>query len=493
MIRKKRVPSSIFGGLIAAAQRTHISPHFKTLNRRAIPGLVCSVAILIGLLTQSEQTTPGGGGIGKALAQTAGDRPGVRPFRSPISVNVDATRHSQDNPAAFKALCSRLMETSGVRPAAIPGDSDSTRPISSAQIRVEPDWYLWAQLNSRCSGGEPLADSTQLQTYAVHSDAGGAVCITNNSGDPAFYILKLKLPKGIFRIEKLSFTPSLPGKSLTATFNDHLAQSLRVSTCAQLRRLEGCDNACVSTVIKPGDLAPGEVAIIRFTDVARAARTSIAELKSELHNLAASTPGPAARLRRIVAEGDPYLSGLTEGSPSSARKRLGCIHRLILVMSQAESLHRNYQSRQTVNAEPGAKTMGALERIQDSLAETSAVITGLVPEIELGPFTQSQPTESGAGASAVTIEAVATVSVRNTGNHSVDSVKLGLDGSALPDGSKCIPDDPAYFGTLHPGQAVRAQFTLRVPESEQPVPARFVADVSYFTSGAPAHLRPRPW
>ena len=137
--------------------------------------------------------------------------------------------------------------------------------------------------------------------------------------------------------------------------------------------------------------------------------------------------------------------------------------------------------------------MGALERIQDSLAETSAVITGLVPEIELGPFTQSQPTESGAGASAVTIEAVATVSVRNTGNHSVDSVKLGLDGSALPDGSKCIPDDPAYFGTLHPGQAVRAQFTLRVPESEQPVPARFVADVSYFTSGAPAHLRPRPW
>jgi hypothetical protein len=75
----------------------------------------------------------------------------------------------------------------------------------------------------------------------------------------------------------------------------------------------------------------------------------------------------------------------------------------------------------------------------------------------------------------------------------VDSVKLGLDASALPEGSTCTPDDPAYFGALHPGQTVRAKFMLKLPEAAQTEPARFVADVSYFTSGAPAHLRTRPW
>ena len=71
--------------------------------------------------------------------------------------------------------------------------------------------------------------------------------------------------------------------------------------------------------------------------------------------------------------------------------------------------------------------MGALERIEDSLAETSAVLTGLVPQIELGPFVRSQPTVADVSVHDRMIETVATVSVRNTGAHTVDPVKLGID------------------------------------------------------------------
>jgi len=473
-----------------------------TGKTRLIPGLLCSAAIVLGLLDQSELRLLGSAEPGFVSSRPAAVRQApAEQSPSRITMNVDATKHSPSDPAAFKALCAVLTAASGVRPEGLPAGAEAVANSddSSAKYKSVPDWYLWAQLNSQCSSAAPAAAKT-LQMYAVHSEAGGAVCLSNSSDQISSYLLKLRLPKGVFRIERLSFTPPLRAERANDSATEPVvaasighAQAQYLAYPSELRRLEGCDNGEASPIAKSGELAPGEVAIIRFTDVARAARVSYSDLKSELHNLAASTPGPAAKLRRIVIMGDSYLSGVTSGTNSSCPKRLGCVHRLILLMSQAESLLRNYQSRQSVNADPGARTMGALERIEDSLAETSAVMTGLVPQIELGPFTQPQPVGADAAGQGRLIETVATISVRNTGSRSVESVKLGLDASALPEGSVCIPDDPAFFGPLRPGQAVRAEFKLKLPDSEQTLPARFVADVSYFTSGAPAHLRPRPW
>ena len=64
---------------------------------------------------------------------------------------------------------------------------------------------------------------------------------------------------------------------------------------------------------------------------------------------------------------------------------------------------------------------------------------------------------------------------------------------SLPHGVACEPDDPAYFGAVHPGQSVRATFHLRCPAGT-PLPTdRCGGDVSYFVSGTPAHLRIRAW
>ncbi len=473
-----------------------------------IPGAVCSVAILLGILIQCESRLHGSPRFAfTSLQGAASHQPGTILTRATVNLSVDATRHSADDPTAFKALCGRLTNASGVRPAgmphiAAPDDGASVTPIRNDDT---PDWYLWAQLNNQCSGVAKSTDLDSVQMYAVHSEAGGSICLANGSPDRTPFVLKLKLPKGVFRIERLSFKPSnrdsnaespgsdKSGNSSTAATSISL-KHIDVPACtSELRRLEGCDIAQATTIFRQGELIPGEVVIIRFTDVARAARVAFANLKTEIHNLASTTPGPAGRLSRIVAQGDGYMAGITEGSSSSRPKRLGCVHRLILLMSQAESLNRNYQSRQSVNAGPGAKTMGALERIEDSLAETSAVLSGLVPQIELGTFKRVGPVVADPSAGANAVETIATVSLVNSGAHSVESVKLGIDVSALPGGCTCTPDDPAFFGSLHPGQSVRAEFKLTLRDTAQTAPARFVADVSYFTSGAPAHLRPRPW
>ena len=135
--------------------------------------------------------------------------------------------------------------------------------------------------------------------------------------------------------------------------------------------------------------------------------------------------------------------------------------------------------------------MGALERLTDGLAETSAAILGLVPRINVEPEAAPVPAVQQDG--KATTAMLVTVAIANAGPHSVEMVKIGLDTGALPLGTHCDPEDPAFFGTLHPGQTVRATFHLRYSAS-MPVPAnRCVGDVSYFVAGAPAHLRPRPW
>ncbi len=408
---------------------------------------------------------------------------------SPLTIILDdATKHAADDAIHLRSICELLQTASGVRPHGIKNSLEEP----TATLPDSPDWYMWAQLNlPRSSVTCSSSNSTTelVQTYAVHGESGGAVCISNSSAATTPYLLKLKLPRGVFRIEKLCFIPCAPPADATPETGlstiSHAIVSKRWNS--SLIRLEGSDNNSAVTLSKQGELAAGELDIIRFTEVARASRVAIMDVKESLHALGASTPQPAAKLRRVMSECDKLMGGVTAGTTTTGPRRLSAIHRIILLIAQAQALQRNNQARQTVKADVGAVTMASLERASDSLAETSAVITGLVPQVDIGPFTP------GVGAGATKMEAKVTVAVRNTGQRSVDSVKLGLDASEMPAGAVCSPDDPAFFGAVHPGQTVRATFKISVPSAVEITPARFVADVSYFTAGAPAHLRPRPW
>ena len=125
---------------------------------------------------------------------------------------------------------------------------------------------------------------------------------------------------------------------------------------------------------------------------------------------------------------------------------------------------------------------------------------GLAPGISLSaePPTTIRPAawrqDSGGKLENAPVHSVyATVTLANMGAHSADHVKIELDLAALPAGVECDPTEPALIGTLAPNQAARATFQLRWKGLAGVPPFRCVGDVSYFTAGAPAHLRPSTW
>ena len=229
----------------------------------------------------------------------------------------------------------------------------------------------------------------------------------------------------------------------------------------------------------------------------RALRSSLWEARHALLRLAAQSPGPAHKLQQMLDEGSPFLSGLGAGTHRLTR-RLEAIHGLLMVAAQVQSLHRDYQMHGTVDAEEGAILMGAFERLLDSLSEYTAVLLGLVPQVTVA---QDAPTANDAVTMQTVAQTPATrfqwvdMSLANTGERGVRSVKLGLPSNELPTGTTCEPDDPAFFGTLMPGQTVHATFRIRRQGAESSgVPgSRCVADVCYLAGGGPVHLRPRPW
>lgn len=389
----------------------------------------------------------------------------------PIDIRLDAQQHAADSPDSLKRISELIEAASGAKPEAVP---DAT----------SPDWLTWSRLNKSALAISTATVSTEAKPnsdiYAAASDEGGAVFFTNPSHSKRAYSVHIKLPRGVYRIERLCFSS---GTSPTAAPSEPTAPQ---AACATLRRLEGADIAESRVVTKSGEMDPTSIVIIRFTDVARIARAAFSELDDRLHEMALSTPGPAARIKKILNSGSGYSDCVQGGEPRSKSGRLARIHHLLLLNAQARSLQHNFIARQTVNAAPGEGVMSALDTTAEELSETSAVLIGVVPQIDLS---QSKLAKVAVG----DVETTATVSVSNTGDRTVEAVKLGMDASALPQGATCTPDDPAYFGALRPGQSVRAEFAIHVPAGLKVKSANFAADISYFTSGAPAHLKSRPW
>ena len=314
-------------------------------------------------------------------------------------------------------------------------------------------------------------------------------------------LLRIQLPAGVFKIERLSFTPAPPIVEEASPSPRQMAACMAEGSTVRLDRLEGCDQAAIIYTEKPIWLKPQEISLIRCTDVSYTARAAFYETRDQLKAIRRSAPAAVDKLNAVFRQGDPYVSGLTGGGHSTLKKRLGCIHRLLLLNAQAHSMVHNLQERKSANAESGAAIMGSIERLNDALAETSAALLGLVPQVRFTLDSDKQSHELDDGGQQTSLvpnnssirSATVTFALANTGQRDVDLVKIGLDINALPPDVQCEPGDPAMFGTLRPGQTVRAVFAVRWTKDTAMNTRRCVGDVSYFVGSAPAHLRLRPW
>ncbi len=446
--------------------------------------------------TRSRPRTGSGPHEGFAMIAAKYQAPPAEPL--PLLIEADATQRGPDDPTALQAVQETVLRT------LLPMNPMPPAPAEAAAS--DPEWMLWGRLRTTPSPVSVPPDAL-VTAYAVHSAQGMTLCLINRSTEKKLLQLQIRLPRGVYKGERLLFSPPNPvaqAKSAprplqtenqlrTIADNAQAAEAAQNTPLTQLERLQGRTLKATTVVRKPCLLLPGQVCFYRYTDVAQAARAALNETYESLHRMALKSPNPARRLRHILEEGDRERSSLSPGNGKDSSARLSGIHRLLLLTAQVQSMQRNYQQRKVVEGEQGANVMGALERLTDALAETSAALLELVPQITVREEAAAAPITSNAEAPPVTHLLTITVSLANLGRQSPGMVKLGLDTASLPHGVACVPDDPAYFGAVHPGQSVRATFHVRCPAGALLPPNRCGGDVSYFVSGTPAHLRIRAW
>ena len=391
-----------------------------------------------------------------------------------VTVSVNAMKLL---PADRDALETAAKKANGALPAL---------PKSYAAARTQGrdgEWFRWGRLADKQTG---ITVSIQkdgelpISVYGVAGAWGATTLLVNTSGQTVTVRYRIRLGRGAYETQVLRFSPAKPETALAAQETPPAAPNY--DNCeTRLTYLDGCDFGAVHTAERQVLLLPGEAALVRANNVARAVVGAYYTAYELLGELRGSAPGPANRLRKMLRDGEASLQSLAlpagrHGSGSA--RRLGAIHHLLLLTAQAQSLERNYLARHTVKQTEGAALAAALEALSVALSQTSAVALNLVPQIE------TTPNERG---DAIRVA----ISLRNGGTQSVDSVKLGLDNKSLPAQAVCQPSDPAYFGALRPGQSVETTFEVHPPAGAGLTGARYTADVSYLAASCPAHLRPR--
>ena len=393
------------------------------------------------------------------------------PGAQSVTVSVDAMKTL---PADRDALESAAKKANGVLPP-LPESYEAAKTMGRAG-----EWFYWGRLADRQAesavtvSAKSSPDAPALSAYTVAGTWGTTALLVNSSDKTVTVRYRIRLARGAYDVESLHFSPVKPESAFAAQENP--APTANYET--RLTHLDGCDFGAAHTAERLVILRPGEAALVRANNVARAAVGAYYHACELLSDLRPTAPGLSRRLRKMLRDGESGLQSLTLSPPRrGAGRRLEAIHHLLLLTAQAESLERNYLRRGAVKHTEGAALSAALEALSSALSQTSAAALNLIPQIEVIP-------DARGGARIA-------VSLRNGGTASVDSVKLGLDDKTLPAQTVCQPPDPAYFGALRPGQSVETTFEIRSSAGENLAAVRYTADVSYLTASCPAHLRPR--
>ncbi len=407
-------------------------------------------------------------------------------------IDVDATRRGAPNPDLLRSICS--VSRSPDSPTA-PGQSAAlTSPPESNEATK------WARLDSAPAPvSRPAAPADSLDVYAVRSQDGATVCIANRAASDAEVQVNARLAKAPYAVECLEYHRPQSAERGKISIEQGMAANAASSDGWKLTRLKGRDLSAAGVVSAPIRVRPGGVSFLRFTDTAYASRCALDAMRSLLKRLPRASSDLSQRLHVILDGADNCEKAISATSTLSADARRSSIHRYLLVLGQVYALHRNFQVNNQIAAGPGVEFRASLDRLNDALADTSATLMGLVPGITIAAEppteirTASANQADGAARQDIAHSAYATVTLSNQGSVTADHVKVGLDRSSLPEGVLCEPADPAFFGSLAPNQTVRAIYLLRWNGASFTSRGLCSGDVSYFTAGAPAHLRPRLW
>lgn len=334
------------------------------------------------------------------------------------------------------------------------GDAAAVCHLTAPSGDTHAAWEEWTSFKGQRLKASSTAES--MPAFAWKIENGVAVCISNLTDRPADAKISLSLPGGAYQIERLVFSQA------SSTSQAHV------------ERLQGSIVTGKSTVTKPLRLEGGDATIYRITNLSRASQAAYSDIKVHLAKLHQSRASEYRRIMVPLKECWDNLGALSSGISAANRyDRLKQIHRALLTLAHAQSLCRNYRNEGRIDETTGGALMAALDRLQNSLADTSAVCLNLVPNIETNPVDPADP-----AARKVTI------SIANGGEREVSLVRIGAAG---PNGAKIEPADEAMFPTLKPGETVRATFSIRLPEGVEQ--RACTAQIGYFTARSPAHLR----
>jgi len=414
---------------------------------------------------------------------------------APIRLGVDATESCRPNTAALDALSEALASENARSAASAAGGAESD------WARRDVNWREWARIETTPAPiyWNDAGPVDGLNAYAVHSRAGVTVCMSNRKTNRASIRLRVRLPRAPYELERLTYIPATDAdRVVTVSDAVPVRQSNRMPQRVRLDRLMGRDMVRPGVTALPVDLLPGETCLLRFTDTAYTSRIALNQVREQLRAMPRASVELARRLRVIFDGSGAFESAISASCKLNPDRRRTVIHRFLLVLSQAYSLHRNFQVNNAVRPQIGSEFRAALERLNGALSDTSATLMGLIPEIDVSPEGAADgqtvlPAAARAGRNEDGHAALVTVALSNQGAHSAELVKIGLDQTMLPAGVTCEPTEPALFGRLAPGQTVRATFVLRWTGNHSLPENRCSGDISYFSVGAPAHLRPRPW
>jgi len=414
--------------------------------------------------------------------------------RERFQLNIDATRAGAANPAGLRAARETLSPTDA------PVDSGQDRASLSADAPGTPGVLMWARLDAGTAYLSWGADGPieGLDAFASRRREGTTVVLSNRTPGHLAGQLRVRLPAATYKIERMTLTSRSESKD-TGIGKDASLHAVNNNRSVNVTRLKGRDLTAPGVVTLPVDLQAGDVVAVRCTDVSYASRSALNEVRSQLERMPHASAELAHRLHVILDGTATCEAAISTPSRLTTDRRRVVIHRYLLVLSQAYSLHRNFQVRHTVKEQPGIDFQSALDQLKDSLADTSATLMGLVPGISVS-LDQDQrllrPVAfSSQDAPAVPAEHVAhvTVTLANQGSLPAELVKIGVNQNSLPGGVRCQPDEPALFGTVGPGETARATYELKWTGPASLPEGSCVGDISYFTAGAPAHLRPRTW
>lgn len=408
----------------------------------------------------------------------------------PVRVVVNSAVHSPADLCALQEALGPAVDVTGPR---------------------KPTWWDWIGLDgprAACAiSGSPAPFTVAL--YATRLPDGVSVCLVNRSQQKRPVLLQVRLPAGIYTIERLTLerltlqSVSSPRSGAARPAAEQPDEAER-PTAPLLHRYKSQLLSENGTLAKPCDLAPGAVCLVRFRNQLALLRSAQSGAYRELSVLAKTAPAPVRLLRRILNEALPFESGLRTGSAlrRSQAKRLHHAHQILLRITQAQARLNNDRALGTLHGEAVERLLAHLDRAQQAVAEMSAALLGLTPQIQILP---DQPPRAAAVAVRDTPAqetgraAHVIVTLANAGSEDVQMVRIGLATTPLPPGVTCLPAEASFFGTLRPGQTARAEFRLHAAESalrtERPgaLDVQCIGLISYFAAHTLAHLRPHGW